>query len=357
MPAVTDINSTVLVTGANGFIGTWIVGHLLIGGYSVRAAVRNEGRGKHLLDIYKSYGDKLKLYAIGDISKELWLKVYVTSDAFDEAVKDVHAIIHTASPVHLSADDPSEQIEPAVGSVEGILKSALKNGSDSLKRIVITSSCAAIISFSATQVTISEAVWNESSIKECEEKGRNADNLAKYSASKTLAEKAAWTFYEKHKSEIKWDISIINPPWVFGPVVHEVTTVDSLNPSNKFWYNAIVKEDFDGFSPLTTPGHGWIDVRDVATAHVRAMEVPSAGGERIIVSAGSWVWQDWRNRCHFKLSPNPCPSRTLPRGTPGICQRAITFDTSKEKRILDIKFLTMEETARDILADYERRGW
>ncbi len=58
-----------------------------------------------------------------------------------------------------------------------------------------------------------------------------------------------------------------------------------------------------------------------------------------------------------KLSPNPYPSRTLPRGTPGICQRAITFDTSKEKRILGIKFQTMEETARDVLADYERRGW
>ncbi|PBK74752.1 NAD(P)-binding protein [Armillaria solidipes] len=347
MPAVTDTNTIVLVTGANGFVGTWIVGDLLKGGYSVRAAVRNEGRGKHLLDIYKSYGDKLKLVAVGDISN---------SGAFDDAVKGVDAIIHTASPVHLSADDPSELIDPAVGGVEGILKSALKNGSDSLKRIVITSSCAAIIAFSLIPVTISETVWNEAPVIECEEKGRDASSLAKYSASKTLAEKAAWAFYEKHKPEIKWDISTINPPWVFGPVIHEVTTVDSLNSSSRFWHNAIVKEDFDGYSSLTTPGHGWVDVRDVATAHVRAMEVPSAGGERIIVSAGSWVWQDWLDVIS-KLSPNPYPSRTLPRGTPGICQRAITFDTSKEKRILDIKFRTMEEMARDVLADYECRGW
>ncbi|KAK0187889.1 D-lactaldehyde dehydrogenase [Armillaria mellea] len=338
-PQVTDTNSIVLVTGANGFVGTWIVGVLLKGGYSVRAA--------HLLDIYKSYGDKLKLVAIGDISE---------SGAFDDAVRGVDAIIHTASPVHLSADDPSELIDPACWS-------ALKNGSASF----ITSSCAAIIAFSPTPVTISEADWNEAPVKECEEKGRDASSLAKYSASKTLAEKgtslpwlsiqtSAWAFYEKHKPEIKWDISTINPPWVFGPVIHEVTTVDSLNSSTRFWYNAIVKEDFDGYSPLTTPGHGWVDVRDVAAAHVGAMQVPSAGGERIIVSAGSWVWQDWLDVIST-LSPNPYPSRTLPRGTPGVCQRAVTFDTSKEKRILGIKFRTMEDLARDVLADYERRGW
>ncbi len=76
-------------------------------------------------------------------------------------------------------------------------------------------------------------------------------------------------------------------------MIHEVTTVDSLNTSSRFWYNAIVKEDLNGYSPLTGQGMDGSMFRDVATAHVRAMEVPSAGGERIIVSAGSWVWQDW----------------------------------------------------------------
>ncbi|KAK0201718.1 NAD(P)-binding protein [Desarmillaria ectypa] len=209
------------------------------------------------------------------------------SGALDDAVKNVNAIIHTTSPVHLSADEPSEQIDLAVGGVDGILKSAMKNGSDSLKRVVISSSCAVILSFSTTPVAVSEADWNELSIKECEEKGRKAANL-------TLAENAACAFYEKHKSEIKWDISIINPAWVFGPswrpVIHEVMTVGSLNPSSRLWCNAVVKEDFEGFSSLTTPGHGWTDVRDVATAHVCTMEeVPSAGGERIIRAIiGRW---------------------------------------------------------------------
>jgi nucleoside-diphosphate-sugar epimerase len=82
--------------------------------------------------------------------------------------------------------------------------------------------------------------------------------------------------------------------YLFQPVIHEVTTVDALNASCKAWYDAVVKEDFGGHSPLTTPGRGWVDVRDVAYAHVRALEVPAAGGERIIICAGSFVWQDWR---------------------------------------------------------------
>lgn len=111
---------------------------------------------------------------------------------------------------------------------------------------------------------------------------------------------------------MEWDFAVINPPWVFGvshhtpfsndpkiyiasqPVIHEVTTVDTLNSSSRFWYNAIVKGDFAGTSPLTSPSHGWTDVRDVAEAHVRALEVPAAGGERIMVVAEAMVWQDWR---------------------------------------------------------------
>jgi uncharacterized protein YbjT (DUF2867 family) len=65
MPAITDTNSTVLVTGANGFLATWIVGDLLARGYSVHAAVRSEDKGQNLLKIYASYGHKLKLFAIG----------------------------------------------------------------------------------------------------------------------------------------------------------------------------------------------------------------------------------------------------------------------------------------------------
>lgn len=83
-----------------------------------------------------------------------------------------------------------------------------------------------------------------------------------------------------------------------------MTTLERLNPSNTVLYNAIVKGNFGGASPLVGPGpgHGWTDVRDVAEAHARALEAPPAGGERIIAIAGTMVWQDWRTwlSCLFR---------------------------------------------------------
>jgi len=72
MPAITTPNSTVLVTGANGFIATWLVGDLLTRGYTVRAAVRSEAKGRHLLKAYEEYvqQDKLAIFEIGgDMAK------------------------------------------------------------------------------------------------------------------------------------------------------------------------------------------------------------------------------------------------------------------------------------------------
>lgn len=65
-----------------------------------------------------------------------------------------------------------------------------------------------------------------------------------------------------------------------------------MNSSTKYFYDAIIRNEFVGLPPTRRPGHGYVDVRDVAAAHIKALQTPGAGGERIIVSAGSWVWQD-----------------------------------------------------------------
>ncbi|KAL0070306.1 hypothetical protein AAF712_002798 [Marasmius tenuissimus] len=175
MPTLSNASEVVLVTGANGFIATWTIGNLLKRGYTVRAAVRDESRGKHLLQTYQSYGDKLYLFAVGDMQK--------------------------------------------------------------LKRVVFTSTCLTIHDFSMDDVTVSEADWNEKAVRECEEKGSEAHPLSMYSASKTLAEKgehqllvlvlvflmliynknpAAWALYEENKNKISWDFTVVNLPWVVG---------------------------------------------------------------------------------------------------------------------------------------------
>ncbi|THU85867.1 hypothetical protein K435DRAFT_970519 [Dendrothele bispora CBS 962.96] len=224
-------------------------------------------RGKHLTQLFKGdFGDKLEIFSTGDIYG-------------------------------------SDIIDPVIDGNLNLMTSALTYGrrfglnfclsSDRLKRIVITSSCAAVTSYADHHVTINEKNWNDASVKECEEKGRDAPGLAKYAVSKTLADKAGWDFYEKHKSEVGWDITFLNPPWIFGPVLHEVPSIDKLDPSCLFFYNAITKGEAVGdASPRVSPSHGWVDIRDVALAHIRSLEIKEAGGERIILCAGPFVFQD-----------------------------------------------------------------
>ncbi|KAF9025335.1 D-lactaldehyde dehydrogenase [Hymenopellis radicata] len=346
MPALANTNATILVTGANGYLATYIVGDLLKKGYTVHAAVRSEAKGAHLLELYKVYGDKLKLAIVEDITKV---------GAFDDAVKGVQGIVHTATPMNLAASHPSELIDPAVGGITGILNSALKNGT-SLERVVFTSSCAAISVFSMDKVTLSETDWNEPALKACEEKGKDASVADMYCASKVLSERTAWSFVEQHKAEIKWDLAVFCPPWILGPPIHAVSQLSSVGYSLISWYNAIINGDFQGYSPLIAPGQAWVDVRDVALSHVAALEVPAARGERVILAESSFVWQDFLDVANA-LTPAPYTKKPLTKGTPGDAVHGITFDTAKEKRIFGRKFRTMEETARDMLADFEKRGW
>ncbi|KAL3472718.1 NAD(P)-binding protein [Aspergillus californicus] len=344
MPSLQDNNALILVTGANGFLGTWLVSYLLAEGFSVRAAVRNPSKGEHLLRKCAEYSSRLNLTFVPDMQMD---------GAYDEAVRGVDAIIHTASPVHLDAKEPKDIIDPAVKGAVGILESAMKHG-HSVKRVIFTSSCAAILDASSTPISVSEKDWNNARVQQCEALGTDAEPLAKYAASKVLAEKAVWEFVEEHKS-LKWDLVAINPPYMFGPVAHEVNTIESLNPSTKMWYEAVANWVYFGGSPLTSPGHGWVDVRDIATAHIRALAVPDAGGERIIVSAGSWVWQDWVNTV-YALPASVCPAFPRASVPEEVRVRYITFDGSKQEKLLGLKLRSMEDSTIGILENYVALG-
>jgi hypothetical protein len=87
----------VLVTGANGYLATWVVKKYLEAGYSVRGTVRSLSKSAFLNDKFARYGDRFELAVVEDITKD---------GAFDEAVKGVDAIAHTASPFHYKATDP-----------------------------------------------------------------------------------------------------------------------------------------------------------------------------------------------------------------------------------------------------------
>ena len=110
-----------------------------------------------------------------------------------------------------------------------------------MQRVVFTSSTAAVLSADVVPRTFNEENWNEQSIKEVETKGSNAVQADMYRASKTLAERAAWKFVEVHKDKIKFDLVVLNPPFVWGPTLHEVRRPAELNFSVLDWYNTIVK--------------------------------------------------------------------------------------------------------------------
>ena len=173
-------------------------------------------------------------------------ELHLQEGAFDEAATGVEAIVHTASPVSLDAGDPDELIVPAVKGTVGILHSASRSAT--VRRVVLLSSCAAVVDPHATGPRVyDETCWNEVDVEEVKTKGRDAPQLSKYRASKTFAERKAWEYYAQAQAKgERWDFVVINPPWVFGPVMHELKGgPETLNDSNKSWYDAVIKGEFN----------------------------------------------------------------------------------------------------------------
>ena len=108
-----------------------------------------------------------------------------------------------------------------------------------MRRVVITSSCAAVLNADPKPRVFDEGSWNALSVREVETRGREASPFDKYRASKTLAERAAWKYVEEHKADVQYDMVVLNPPFVFGPLLHEVDKVENLNSSMHDWWAAV----------------------------------------------------------------------------------------------------------------------
>jgi nucleoside-diphosphate-sugar epimerase len=128
-------NKLIVYTGGTGFLGVWTLKELLERSFTVRVAIRSESKAEHIRNVLKEHADRLEFTIVDDITRP---------GAFDEAVKGVDGIIHSASPLSSGEPglDPSLLIEPAVNGTIGIIKSALK--SPTVQRIVVTSSIMAI---------------------------------------------------------------------------------------------------------------------------------------------------------------------------------------------------------------------
>lgn len=205
--------------------------------------------------------------------------------AFDHAIVSnppFEAVIHAASPYHFKAATPDaveELITTAVSGTTGILY-AVKEKAPGVKRVIVTSSFAAIVDpKKPVTYRYSEKDWDPVTREEADE-----SPLTAYRTSKTLAERAAWDFVEQQKPN--FTLTTCNPPLVLGPVVHYLNSLENINTSNIRMRELMTGGYKDKLGP--TGNHLWVDVRDIALAHVLAMEKEEAAGKRFFITKGNF---------------------------------------------------------------------
>jgi nucleoside-diphosphate-sugar epimerase len=254
--------SIVLVTGGSGFIGSHCIVQLLAAGHDVRTTVRDLKREEDVRALLRAGGaetdGRLRFFAT-DLEKD---------GGWSEAVAGCEYVMHVASPFPLRVPkDEDELIVPAREGTLRVLRAAREAG---VKRVVLTSSFAAIGYGHEPQTEpFDETIWT------------NLDgtvHVAPYMKSKTLAERAAWDFMANEGGGM--ELSVVNPVAVFGPVLGRDFATSIV----------IVQRLMDGGVPACPRlSFGVVDVRDVVDLHLLAMTHPAARGERFLAVAGDCI--------------------------------------------------------------------
>jgi dihydroflavonol-4-reductase len=244
MPPIPSV--PVCVTGASGFVASQLIAALLERGYRVRGTVRSAKRQEALRDVLALPGAKERL--------ELVEADLLDPPSLVKAVAGCEIVMHTASPYFLHYKDAQKElVDPAVKGTRDTLEAC--KAAKSVRRVVVTSSIAAVTDEPGER-RLTEDDWNTTSSVD-----RNA-----YYYSKVAAEREAWRFAEEKPG---FDVVAINPFMVIGP-----SLVPSLNESNK-----LLVEMLTGKYPgIVSLAWGFVDVRDVARAHIAAAEREDASG-------------------------------------------------------------------------------
>ncbi|CAI4225482.1 unnamed protein product [Auanema sp. JU1783] len=332
----------VLVTGASGYIGSQCVKQLLEQGFRVRGTVRSLKNPKKV-DPIKCLDKKgnLELVEADLLNAECW----------DRVLDGCDYVLHVASPFPIVADEKC--IETAILGTLNVLKAA--GQCDSVKKVVLTSSCAAVNEGHDDPAKMyDETTWTNVNSKQ-------VDNYAK---SKTLAEKAAWDFMKEDKHTNKFKLTAINPTFVVGPMLIDEQGA-SITVMRRF-----LNMEMPGFPQLNL---ACVDVRDVASAHIKAMTESATDGERILVTSQPSLWfRDFARvlGSEFREQGYWIPSIQVPYYVLWIYSfldsqaaaclhrvgHTIRFDNSKAQNLLGITFRDPKESILSMAYSMIERG-
>ena len=279
--------TTILVTGGSGFIGSHCILQLLAAGHQVRTTVWNLKREADVRAMLKTggadHGDRLSFFAADLESDAGWT----------DAVRGCEYVLHVASP--FPPNIPRHEDELIVPAREGALRVLRASRDAGVRRVVLTSSFAAIgYGHEPQSVPFDETSWTNP----------DGDDVRPYVKSKTLAERAAWDFVARDGRSL--ELSVVNPVGVFGPVLGPDYSTSIL----------LVQRLMDGAMPgCPQLQFGIVDARDVADLHIRAMTDPRAKGERFLAVAGDFMWMlDVARvlKSRMGASARKVPTRQLP---------------------------------------------
>lgn len=256
------MSPTVLVTGAAGYLASWIVLQLLEQGCRVHGTVRSlqdADKVQHLQDMAVQYPDRLQLFE-ADLLQE---------GSFDAAMQECSLVVHAASPyfMHAPKDAQRELMQPAVQGTRNVLVSV--NRTPSVTRVVLTSSIVALYNDACDVGASVQHTVQESDTNPNQDLTRNP-----YAYSKTQAEKAAWDMQAQQQ---RWELITIHPGAIFGPSLSRRVDASSVSMVLQFLQGAFRT----GVPRLWL---GLVDVRDVAQAHVQAALRPQAHGRYLVVA-------------------------------------------------------------------------
>ena len=286
-----DARKLVAVTGIGGFLGRHVAARLLQAGYEVRGTLRSLKKAKSIEAAIRSAegagGGKLSFVVADLLSDEGW----------DAAFSGVTDVIHAASPFPSRVPkDENDLIQPAREGTLRVLRAAKNAG---VGRVVLTSSIAAI-SYGSGRAPFSEADWTD------------VDGVlaTPYYKSKTLAERAAWEFARENGLELV----VVNPGMILGPILGTETG------TSVGVVQSLMKGRYPAMPDFSVPV---VDVRDAAEAHVLAMTMPEAAGERFIIAGEALSIKDIARvlKRDFPAYGKKLPKFVLPNWLAGIASR------------------------------------